>query len=95
MVQNSLVQYFDKGMKRKIAQKDGISKRPKEDGGGDSLSWDMNLLLRLCNIVVERVDYQSQKTISQLNRCFAGIVESNAQHQLKKFKRHIQEDKYM
>ena len=82
-------------MKRKIAQKDGISKRPKGDGSGDSLPWDMNLLFRLFSIVVERVDFQTQMTISQLNRCFAGVVESNAQHQLKKFKRQIQEDKYM
>ena len=95
VLQNSLVQYFDKGMKRKIAQKDGISKKPKEDGSGDSLPWDMNLLLRLCSIVVERVDFETQMTISRLNRCFAGVVESNAQHQLKKFKRLIQEDKYM
>ena len=82
-------------MKRKIARKNEISKRPKGDGSGDSLPWDMNLLLRLCSIVVERVDFGTQKTISQLNRCFAGVVESNAQHQLKKFKRNIQEDKYM
>ena len=82
-------------MKRKIARKDETSKKPKEDGSGDSPFWDMNLLLRLCNIVVERVDFQTQKTLSQLNRCFACVVESNAQHQLKKFKRQIQEDKYM
>ena len=80
-------------MKRKIALKDGTSKKAKEDGS--SLPWDMNLLVRLFSIVVERVDFQTQMTISQLNRCFAGVVESNAEHQLKKFKRHIQEDKYM
>ena len=82
-------------MKRKIALKDGTSKKAKEDGSGESLPWDMNLLFRLFSIVVERVDFQTQMTISQLNRCFAGVVESNAQHQLKKFKRNIQEDKYM
>ena len=81
-------------MKRKIAQKDEISKKPKEDGSGDSLPWDVNLLLRLFSIVVERVDFETQMTISQLNRCFAAVVQSNAQHQLKKFKRHIQEDEY-
>ena len=82
-------------MKRKIALKDGTSKKAKEDDSGDSLPWDMNMLLRLCSIIVERVDFETQLTISQLNRCFAGVVESNAQHQLKKFKRHIQKDKYM
>ena len=81
-------------MKRKIAQKDEISKKLKDDSG-DSLPWDVNLLLRLFSIVVERVDFETQMTISQLNRCFAGVVESNAQHQLKKFMRHIQEDEYM
>ena len=82
-------------MELKIALKDGTSKKAKEDGSDDSLPWDMNLLVRLFSIVVERVDFQTQMTISQLNRCFAGVVESNAEHQLKKFKRHIQEDKYM
>ena len=82
-------------MKRKIVQKDEISKKSKEDDSGDSRPWDVNLLLRLFSIVVERVDYETQMTISKLNRCFAGVVESNAQHQLKKFKRHIQEDQYM
>ena len=82
-------------MKRKIALKDGTSKKAKEDDIGDSLPCDMNMLFRLCSIIVERVDFETQMTISQLNRYFAGVVESNAQHQLKKFKRHIQEDKYM
>ena len=82
-------------MKRKIALKDGTSKKAKEDGSDDSLPWDMDMLFRLCSIIVERVDFETQMTISQLNRCFAGVVESNAEHQLKKFKRHIQEDKYM
>ena len=80
-------------MKQKIALKDGTSKKAKEDGSDDSLPWDMNMLFRLCSIIVERVDFEM--TISQLNRCFAGVVESNAQYQLKNFKRHIQKDKYM
>ena len=82
-------------MKRKIARRDETSKKTKENGSSDSYHWDMNLLLRLFTIVVERVDFETQKTISQLNSCFASVVESNAEHQLKKFKRHIQEDKYM
>ena len=45
------------------------------------------MLFRLCSIIVERVDFETQMTISHLNRCFAGVVESSAEHQLKKFKR--------
>jgi len=84
-----------KGMKRKIARKDEISKKTKGNGSSDSYPRNMNVLLRLFTIVVERVDFETQKTISQLNSCFASLVEFNAEHQLKKFKRHIQEDKYM
>ena len=78
-------------MKRKIAQKDGTSKKPKEDG----VASDIDLLVRLCSIVNIPLDFETQRTISQLNRRLADIIESNAEHQLKKFKRHIQEDKYM
>ena len=78
-------------MKRKIAQKDEISKKPKEDG----VAWDMDFLVRLFSIVIIRLDFEIQRTISHLNRRLADIIESNAEHQLKKFKRHIQEDKYM
>ena len=82
-------------MKRKIARKDEISKKTKGNGSSDSYPRNMNLLLRLFTIVMERVDFETQKTISELNSSFAGLVGSNAEHQLKKFKRHIQEDKYM
>ena len=95
LLKNSLVHYLTKGMKRKINQKDGNSKKTKEDGSNDSAAMDMNLLVRLFSIVVERVDFKTQMTISQLNRRLADVVESNAEHQLKKFRRHIQEDKYM
>ena len=78
-------------MKRKIAQKDGTSKKSKEDG----VALDIDLLVRLCSIVNIPLDFETQRTISQLNRRLADIVDSNAEHQLKKFKRHIQEDKYM
>ena len=91
MVLKNLSQYLTKGMKRKIAQKDGTSKKPKEDG----VASDIDLLVRLCSIVNIPLDFETQRTISQLNRRLADIVDSNAEHQLKKFKRHIQEDKYM
>ena len=82
-------------MKRKINQKDGTSKKTKEDGSSDSAASDMNLLVRLCSITCQKLDFRTQITISQLNRRLADVVESNAEHQLKKFRRHIQEDKYM
>ena len=91
---NSLAQSHTKGMKRKIAQKDETSKKTKEDGG-HSLAWDMDLLCKLCSIVIERLDFETQMKIAQLNRRLADVVELNAQHQLKKFQRHIREDKYM
>ena len=95
LLKNSLVYYLTKGMKRKINQKDGTSKKTKKDGSKDSAAWDMNLLVRLCSITCQKLDFKTQMTISQLNRTLADIVESNAAHQLKKFRRHIQEDKYM
>ena len=81
-------------MKRKIAQKDETSKKTKEvsDNGP---AWDMDMLSKLCSIVVEKLDFETQMKISQLNQRLADVVESNAQHQLTKFKRHIREDKYM
>ena len=54
--------------------------------GGDHLAWD---------IIIPKLDFQSQMKISQLNQCLAGLVELNAESELRKFKRHIREDKYM
>ena len=82
-------------MKRRIDQEDGTSKKTKEDGSNHSSAMDMNLLVRLCSVTCQKLDFKTQMTISQLNRTLADIVESNAAHQLKKFRRHIQEDKYM
>jgi len=95
VLRNSLVQYLTKKMKRKIDQEDGNSKKTKEDGSNDIAAMDMNLLIRLCSITCQTLDFKTQMTISQLNRRLADIVELNAEHQLKKFRRHIQEDKYM
>ena len=94
MLKNSLVQYLTKGMKRKIAQKDETSKKTTEVGD-DGLAWDMDVLCKLYTIVCPKLDFQMQMMVSQLNRRLADVVEANAQHQLKKFKRHIREDKYM
>ena len=51
-----------------------------------SLAWD---------IIIPKLDFQSQMKISQLNHRFADVVELNAEYELRKFKRHIQNDKYM
>ena len=83
--QEQFAQVFDKEMKRKIARKDGTSKKTKENG-------DDGLAL---SIVVQKLNFETQMKIWQLNRRLADAVESNAQHQLDKFKRQIRENKYM
>ena len=54
--------------------------------GGDHLAWD---------IIIPKLDYQSQMKLSQQNRRLAEVVQMNAESEIRKFKRHIQEDKYM
>ena len=54
--------------------------------GGDHLAWD---------IIISKLDYQSQKKLSQLNQRLADVVQMNAESDLRKFRRHIQENKYM
>ena len=54
--------------------------------GGDHPAWD---------IIIPKLDYQSQKKMSQQNQRLADIVKINAESDLRKFKRHIREDKYM
>ena len=83
--QEQFAQVFDKEMKRKIARKDGTSKKTKQDGD-DGLALSM---------IVQKLDFETQRKLSQLNRRLADAVESNAQHQLDKFKRQIRENKYM
>ena len=54
--------------------------------GGDHPAWD---------IIIPKLDYESQKKMSQQNQRLADIVKINAEYDLRKFKRHIREDKYM
>ena len=57
------------------------------DGGrGDSPAWD---------VIIQKLDFQSQMKISQQNKHLAEVVKVNAESELRKFRRHIQEDKYM
>ena len=59
-----------------------------EDGSvsGDHLAWD---------IVIKKLDFQSQMKMSQQNRRLAEVVQKNAESDLRKFRRQIQENKYM
>ena len=54
--------------------------------GGDHSAWD---------IIIRKLDYESQMKISQQNQRLADIVKINAESELRKFRRHIREDKYM
>ena len=54
--------------------------------GGNNLAWD---------IIIPKLDFQSQMKISQLNQRLADFVGLNAESELRKFKRHIRENKYM
>ena len=47
------------------------------------------------DIIIGKVDFQSQMKISQLSRRLADAVDLNAESELQKFQRHIREDKYM
>ena len=47
------------------------------------------------DIIIGKVDFQSQMKISQLSRRLADAVDLNAESELRKFQRHIQDDKYM
>ena len=54
--------------------------------GGDHLAWD---------IIITKLDYQSQMKISQQNQQLAEVVTMNAESELRKLRRHIRENKYM
>ena len=54
--------------------------------GGDSLAW---------NILIPKLDFKSQMKIAQQNQRLEDAVNENADRELRKFKRHIREDKYM
>ena len=54
--------------------------------GGDHLAWD---------IIITKLDYQSQMKISQQNQRLEDVVTMHAEYELRKLRRHIQENKYM
>lgn len=53
---------------------------------GTSLAWD---------IIIQRLDFHTQMKISQQNKHLEEVVKMNAESQIKKFQRHIRENKYM
>ena len=80
-------------MKRKIEdgnfeniKREKSNSAPMQGVGGDHPAWD---------IIIRKLDYESQMKISQQNQRLADIVKMNSESELRKFKRHIREDKYM
>ena len=74
-------------LKENKREKLGIESEEMPAGGrGDSPAWD---------IIIQKLDFQSQMKISQQNKHLAEVVKVNAESELRKFRRHIQEDKYM
>ena len=75
-------------MNRKISQKTETSSKTKRVGGGfgDNFAW---------NLVVRKLDYQSQMIIGQQNQYLAEVVDINATYDLQKYRRRLQADKYL
>ena len=53
---------------------------------GDSPAWA---------VIISKLDFQSQMKISQQNKRLADAVNVNAEHELRKFRGHIRDNKYM
>ena len=70
----------------------GILKREKSDPnqipgiGGVHPAWD---------IIIPKLDCNSQMKLSQQNQHLAEIVKLNAESKLRKYRRQIKEDKYV
>ena len=67
-------------------KREKINPTPTQGIGGDHPAWD---------IIIPKLDYKSQKKLSEQNQRLADIVKMNSESELRKFKRHIREDKYM
>ena len=89
-------------MKRKNNQSNKTSKKTKNEIspaiddrsidqiemaiGGDHSGWD---------ILIGKLDFRSQFKISQQNKRLAEMVKLNAEYQLRVFRRHIRDNRYM
>ena len=47
------------------------------------------------DILIRRLDFQTQLKLSQQNQHLAEVVRMNAESEIRKFQRHIRENKYM
>lgn len=47
------------------------------------------------DIIIPKLDFQSQMKMAQLNKRVANVVQINAEYELRKFQRHIREDRFM
>ena len=72
--------------KQNANKKHVTSKRARKDGVGDHLAWD---------IIIPKIDFESQIKMRSQNQRLANVVEQNADYELQKYRRHIRENKYM
>ena len=63
-----------------------IHKRQSDEISDDHPAW---------NIIIPKLDYKSQLKMSQQSQRLAQIVQRNAESDIRKFRREIQENKYM
>ena len=54
--------------------------------GGDHPAWD---------IIIPKLDFQSQMKMAQMNQRLADMVQINADYELRKFQRRIRDDRFM
>ena len=69
---------------------------------GDSGLMEVNKLVTYADekspawdILIRKLDYQTQMKISQQSSHLEEVVRMNAESELRKFQRHIRKDKYM
>ena len=79
-------------------EKQELEKAAKEKERVEKLEWNQDGVggaHPAWNIIIGKLDFHNQWKISQQNKRLADVVATNAESQLRKFRRHIQEDKYM
>ena len=88
MKRKNEIENSQKMKREKVPQvaKPEIDSREAVGVGGGHLAWD---------IIISKLDYQSQMKLSQQNKLLEEIVKMNAESDLRKFRRHIRENKYM
>ena len=47
------------------------------------------------NIILRKLDFQSQMKLTKQNQRLEDLVRENAEYELQKFRRHIKDNKYM